>query len=528
MKKLLFLFLALFTQNIYAQSPDKSIAVADGEYWWGGITDTGRYAPLSTSSLEYDLYHNYNGNQGNPLLVSNKGRYIWSDEPFVFQFVDGVICISDASAEIILSEADTNLKEAFKRAAATHFPSSGTLPNELFFSKPQYNTWIELVYDQNQEDVIAYAKAIIDNGYPTGVLMIDDNWQRQYGNYDFRTEKFSDAKVMVDELKAMGFQVMLWISPFVSPDGPEYRDLQSKGFLFKRADSNKPAIFNWWNGYSAAYDLSNPDCYEHVKTTLKGMQEMYGIDGFKFDAGDPHHYATCEFVDFNGNSNPHVHTELWAKLGLEFEFNEYRACWKMAGEPLVQRLRDKRYEWEALPLLVSDMLNAGILGYAYTCPDMIGGGEFKSFQNIDPTKFDQEMIVRSCQIHALMPMMQFSVAPWRVLDEKHNAITLKYANLHAQYSDYILQLAHQASASGEPIVRFMEYEFPGEGFELVKDQFMLGDKYLVAPMVTKGYEREVKLPKGTWVDENGKKYKGGKSYQIEVPIERLPIFTKLK
>ncbi len=527
MKKILFSLLAIFASLQIVQA-QQTIPVAQGEYWWGGLTDSGRFAPMSENSQEYNLYLTYNGNQAVPFLVSSKGRYIWSDEPFVFQFVDGVINITEASAEIIISDEDKTLKEAFKRAAAKHFPSTGTLPNELFFSKPQYNTWIELVYDQNQTDIINYAKAIIDNGYPTGVLMIDDNWQRQYGNYDFRAEAFEDPKAMVDELKEMGFQVMLWISPFVSPDGPEYRDLRSKGYLFKAKDSEKPAIFNWWNGYSAAYDLSNPDCYAHVESILKGMQEQYGIDGYKFDAGDPHHYATCDFVDFNGNSNPHVHTELWAKLGLEFEFNEYRACWKMAGEPLVQRLRDKRYEWEALPLLVSDMMNAGILGYAYTCPDMIGGGEFKSFQNINLDEFDQEMIVRSCQIHAMMPMMQFSVAPWRVLDSKHNAIALKYANLHADYADYILELAHHASRTGEPIVRFMEYEFPNEGFEQIKDQFMLGDKYLVAPMVTKGYKRSVKLPKGNWVDEAGKKYRGGKTYQINVPIERLPIFTKVK
>lgn len=40
------------------------------------------------------------------------------------------------------------------------------------------------------------------------------------------------------------------------------------------------------------------------------------------------------------------------------------------------------------------------------------------------------------------------------------------------------------------------YVFPHEGFADCHDQFMLGDKYLVAPMVTKGTRRTVKLPKG--------------------------------
>ena len=40
------------------------------------------------------------------------------------------------------------------------------------------------------------------------------------------------------------------------------------------------------------------------------------------------------------------------------------------------------------------------------------GGQFTSF--LDDAPIDQELVVRSTQVHALMPMMQFSVAPWRI------------------------------------------------------------------------------------------------------------------
>ena len=57
---------------------------------------------------------------------------------------------------------------------------------------------------------------------------------------------------------------------------------------------------------------------------------------------------------------------------------------------------------------------------------------------------------------------------------------------------------------------------------------MLGDKYLVAPMNEKGTVRTVILPKGKWKDEQGKVYKGGGTVRIEVPLERLPYFERLK
>ena len=159
---------------------------------------------------------------------------------------------------------------------------------------------------------------------------------------------------------------------------------------------------------------------------------------------------------------------------------------------------------------------------------MIGGGQFASFLGVDQTKLDQELIVRSCQVHALMPMMQFSVAPWRILDEKHLAICRDYARLHEKMGAYILEQAYHAAKTDEPIIRHMEYAFPHQGFVDCKDQFMLGDRYLVAPVLTKEHTRKVMLPEGVWVDDTGKKFKGPKTIEVTAPLERLPWFEKVK
>ncbi len=69
-------------------------------------------------------------------------------------------------------------------------------------------------------------------------------------------------------------------------------------------------------------------------------------------------------------------------------------------------------------------MSQSVMGYSYTCPDMIGGGEFGSFLN--SKTIDEELVVRSAQVHALMPMMQFSVAPWRVLSKIIKQYALKW------------------------------------------------------------------------------------------------------
>ena len=67
------------------------------------------------------------------------------------------------------------------------------------------------------------------------------------------------------------------------------------------------------------------------------------------------------------------------------------------------------------------------------------------------------------------------------------------------------------------------------GYETIKDQFMLGNDILVAPVVEEGMrERKVVLPEGKWICDEGKVFEGGQTIGIEVPLKRLPYFKKTK
>ena len=82
------------------------------------------------------------------------------------------------------------------------------------------------------------------------------------------------------------------------------------------------------------------------------------------------------------------------------------------------------------------------------------------------------------------------------------------------------------SATGEPMLRSLEYVFPHRGYAAVSDEFLLGNDILVAPQLQKGVQwRQVILPDGVWADENGRIYTGG-TYTIETPLSRLPVFTR--
>ena len=539
LKTAIVLFALLLGGSFQVLSENLTVTMLPGEKWWGGLdnphawklTESGGHYTFpmdETTDVAMDFTRETYSNNCVPFFVSTAGRYIWSDETLKAVFKEGVITL-ESPGKIIFQEAGKTLKEAYMAAAAAHFPPSGKLPPEEFLTRPQYNTWIELMYNQNQEDILKYAHAIADNGFPTGaVLMVDDNWQKYYGNYDFKPERFPDPKAMMDELHGMGFRVMLWVCPYVSPDSPEYRELAKKGYFVLDVKEDRPAIIQWWNGYSAMLDMSNPGARAWMVGKLKEMQTKYGVDGFKFDAGDGASYSPEKIRVFDGKSYGPKHTELWCRMYEDFPYNELRASWKLAGEPIVMRLCDKKADWAAVRGLVPAMLAAGMEGHLFTCPDMIGGGEFTSFLDVDPSEIDQEQIVRSCQVHAMMPMMQFSVAPWRILTKENMEICRAAAWKHVELAPYLLEKTKEGTINGVPVARPMEFEFPGQGFEGCNDQYMLGDKYLVAPMLEKGTSRSVKHPKGRWQDETGRKYKGGKSYEIDVPLDRIPIFTLIK
>ncbi len=538
MKKAIF-FLGLFitiSVNTFSQQSDSlKLEVIEGEYWWGGLSSQGHKMPYdSNTKVSNDLWGDNQGNQAQPLLLSSKGRYVWSENPIKYSFNKGKIEVVTRDGKIQSGMAGHNLQDAYNFCVENFFPPNGSIPDELLFTKPQFNTWIELQYDQNEDDILKYAEAIIENGYAPGVLMLDDTWQENYGVWDFSPRKFKDPKSMMDKLHAMGFKVMVWICPFVSPDSKEFRYLAQEGMLLldpqKTQDilwantKNKAAIIRWWNGASACLDLSNPKTQLWLQERLDFLQDKYGVDGFKFDAGDAEYYKNV--VSFKPSS-PNDHTTYFAEVGLKYPLNEYRASWKMAGLPLAQRLRDKSHNWADLQKLIPDLMSQSLMGYAYTCPDLIGGGQYLSF--LPGAVIDEELIVRSAQVHALMPMMQFSVAPWRVLTKENSQLCIEAAELHEKMGELILELAQKAAKTGEPIVRPMALVYPENGYETIKDQFMLGADILVAPLVNKGeYKRNVILPKGKWKGDDGEILKGGKTVEIEVPLNRIPYFIKIK
>ena len=507
----------------------------DNEYFWGGPTCWGTDMPINSNSNYTADFTRAMPNQFSPLFLSSKGRFVWTEDPFKVWVENGELCFEGTSFE--LYDKGECLRDAYLAAMREHFPfENKKLPRE-FFKTAQYNTWMEFTYDPTQEGILKYARDIIEHGFEPGILMIDEGWQNHYGGWEFARERFPDPKAMVDTLHLLGFKVMLWITPFVTADGAEFVKSQFKQInpkwyqeQYVRTQSNRVALFEWWNGTSAALDLTKECDREFLDQKLTFLIDEYGVDGFKFDGGSYHLYHQKNVVNgpMPDDYDAVALNIAWNKFGTKYAFHEFKDTYNGGGKAVIQRLCDRPHAWQGgVDTLVPCALLQGLMGYPYICPDMIGGGSwiYNFYENF---KVDEELFVRMAQASALFPMMQFSWAPWRVLSDNAYTTVKSATELHNSMADKIIQLIGDTAKNGEPILRTLEYNDPHQGYETVTDEFMLGTDMLVCPVTTQGtFEKDVIFPKGRWVDMDGNEYIGRSTVRIAAPIDKLLWFKRI-
>jgi myogenesis-regulating glycosidase len=505
-----------------------------GESWFGAEVTAASQWRLNAKRINRSPFVPAD-NQTAPLWLSSKGVALLKCDhsPVGFSFhergkdVFELHSLDAPELRFCLCPA-ADIRRAWQKAISV-LGTPRTAPPFEYFRRPSYCTWIEFLTEVTQDGILHYVSAMRESGFRCGVLTIDDKWTRSYGDLEFDAEKFPSPRRMIDELHAQGIAVALWVTPFVDPQSPRYCIGTSQGYLLRRKGKTEPYLARWWNGEAALVDLSNPEARAWFVEGLHRLAHDVGADGFKLDAGDASFLA--EGYDSFAPVNPWEYADAFASIGAEFRINELRVSWLTQRLGLVQRLRDKAPTWsrvDGLGSLVPHGLYEGLLGYPYFCADMIGGGWDVYFRN--GSRIDEELFVRWTQASSLLPIMQFSYAPWK-LEEDNAAICRRYAELHEELSGYIYELACRATRDGTPIVKPLFFDFPADAATYtISDQFLLGDRFLVAPVLEKeARQRPVYLPRGQWRDYWSDRVVPGprliKRYTAE--LDTLPLFERV-
>lgn len=452
------------------------------------------------------------------------GRGAFSDRPFYDSgdLGDGLFTFKGNALDLKFSFSE-NAITAYEKLVET-FGHPTEIPPESLFEKPTWTTWARYKTAINQEVVLQYADDIIKNDYPYNVIEIDDRWQIYYGDIGFDPQRFPDPKQMIDELHAKGFKVTAWVIPFLDPESQAFADGAKNGWLVRTPDGS-PYLVEWWQGRGGLLDVTNPSAVDWFVQRLQALQKETGLDGFKFDAGEAC-FLPVDAVTYQKIS-PNEYTQIYVDAVAEhYRLTEVRSGWKNQRAPIFFRQWDKTTSWgldNGLHSVLTGILALGLAGYPFVLPDMVGGNEYDE-------KADAEMMIRWTQLNALLPAMQFSLAPWDYGEESAEPCR-RYANLHTEFAPRIIEIAKEATQTGMPIIRPVFWlDANNEDALTCDDEFLLGNDILVAPILFPGMrQRDIYFPPGDWQDHWTKQSFTGpvKIKDYPASLDVLPFFERI-
>jgi alpha-glucosidase (family GH31 glycosyl hydrolase) len=401
-----------------------------------------------------------------------------------------------------------------------------TAPSTRHLALPIWTTWARFKQEIDQSRCLQFVREIRAAGFPIGTLEIDNRWQTAYGDIEFDASRFPDPRRLIDQLHAEGIEVTAWLVPFINPAATTtLAEAAREGYLV-RTPAGEPYLVSWWEGPGYLLDLSNPRAEAWFKERLDRLQVQTGLDGWKFDAGE-----ACYFPADGQSAEPMTQNDYAHRyidfVGRHFPGSDVRTSWRNQRATVLVREWDKFSLWgldNGLQSVLSQALTLGMIGYPFVLADMVGGNEY------DDQRTDGEMMVRWAQANALLPAIQYSLAPWDFGPEV-SELCRRATELHVAFGPEFERLAAESVLTGAPIVRPLIWQFEGDReTETIWDQFMLGDRWLVAPVVRRGArQRDVYLPQGRWRDDSGTVHAGAIWLRdVPVPIDRLPYFERLR
>ena len=137
-----------------------------------------------------------------------------------------------------------------------------------------------------------------------------------------------------------------------------------------------------------------------------------------------------------------------------------------------------------------------------------------------------------------MPLMYSAASPLGVsspsgtqaYDQQTIDLYSAAARTHERLAPYIDAQVDRAVRSGEPIMKPLFFDYPGDqATYAVDDEWLLGDSLLAAPILTDQTRRDVHLPAGQWFDVANQRAVSGPANLsgYAADLTRTPTFVRL-
>ncbi|MBS5795801.1 MAG: DUF5110 domain-containing protein [Dysgonomonas mossii] len=421
-------------------------------------------------------------------------------------------------------------------------------------SRERYKTQAELlgVVDEYRKRNIPLDNIILDWSY----------WPKDaWGSHDFDTERFPDAKGMMDSVHAKDAHIMISVWPKFYYTTDNYKAFDEKGWMFNRAV--KDSIRDWISpGYIGGfYDAYSEGARKLFWDQLNEKLYSKGIDAWWMDASEP---------DILSNASMQYRKELMTPTALGPSVEYFNAYALVNAQGIYEGQRStnpnnrvflltrsgfaglQRYStatwsgdigtrWEDMKAQISAGLNFAMSGIPYWTMDIGGFCVEKRYENAKEGSEDmkewRELNARWFQFGAFCPLFRsHGQYPYReiynIAPEGHPAYNsmVHYTKLRYQMMPYIYSLAGMTYFNDYTIMRALVMDFGKDAAtHNISDQYMFGPNLMVCPVYQyKATSRDVYFPAGTnWYNyDTGEYVTGGKSIKVSAPYERMPLFVQ--
>jgi alpha-D-xyloside xylohydrolase len=309
------------------------------------------------------------------------------------------------------------------------------------------------------------------------------------------------------------------------PDTRSYNPLDapcedSKPHLSSYVDLTDPAAWRWW-----------------IETVSDPLHKEIGIDGAKIDFCEQ--FPESKTLMFYNGASPkgmhHLYPVLFNTKMYQY-YNECRPegglCFSRGGGIGAQRYPmmwagDQRREWASLEAILKASLSSGLCGIPFMCHDL---GGYIPAEDAEKNR-EKDVFIRGTQLACFGPNMQTHGTVTRPydFDEETVAIYRLYSNIHCALMPYLAKQAEVACETGLPLMRHMILEFPDDPCVYdIEDQYMLGDSFLVAPILSDTDSRAVYLPEGEWEPLSGGEPVTGPAMldTVQAPMQTIPVYVR--
>lgn len=392
-----------------------------------------------------------------------------------------------------------------------------------------FGAWMSRMTYHSDKEVSGIAARLREEQYPFDVLHLDTGWFAQEWKCDwtFSRERFPDPPDFFGRMRKQGFRVSLWQYPYVNRDLPLAKFALEKGFVGKPTDPTSGVDL----GYTI--DFTNPDAVAWYQGMLEKLLNM-GASAIKADFGE----SIDTRAMYKGATA--------ARYGHLFPLLYQRAVWEVTNKVRGENIEWARSGWagsqrypvhwggdsactfDGLAGTICCGMHLGLSGFGFWSHDVPG---FYGVPHFMTTKPSPELYIRWTQVGTFSSHIRYHGTtprePWEypsVSDIARQWLRLRYALL-----PYLLAQAEQCCGSGYPMFRSLIIEWPDDpaAWE-VSAQYMLGDSFLVCPVLNSSGERDVYLPGAKWVDFwNGGVLTGPQQLkEVKSPLSRLPLYVR--